>query len=113
MRTLWIGSLLAAVLAIVGCARDSTITHGADGQKDWNRRLTAAVPIGMPSVAARALMERNGFQCRWIAELPRELECDKRSDRRLAGVRRKWQATFEIHEGQVIAVQSSTEIVRP
>jgi hypothetical protein len=111
MRTLWIGSFLAAVLVLAGCARDSTITRGADGEKDWNRRLTAAVPIGMPAVAARALMERNGFECRWIPE-PRGLACDKRSERRLAGARRHWQATFAIREGQVIAVRSSTEIAR-
>lgn len=112
MRSIWIGLLFTSVF-VAGCARDQTITRGADGQNDWNRRLTAAVPIGMSAVAARALMERNGFQCQFIAKPQRPLWCEKHSDSRLAGIHRRWQATFQVQDEHIVAVRASTGLVRP
>lgn len=96
-----------AVLLLGGCRLDRTITHGADGRQEWDRRLHAAVPVGMEEGAARSLMHRNGFRCE---TRPARLSCDKWSRNR--GVRRRWMADLRVRGGRVTEVRSNTAIVR-
>ena len=53
----------ALVLLLAACAGDRSITHGADGAPEWDRRLQAAIPVGTDAVAARATLEANQFHC--------------------------------------------------
>lgn len=96
-----------ALLLLGGCRLDRTITHGADGRPEWDRRLRAAVPVGMEEDSVRSLMERNGFRCE---TRPVGLSCDKWS--RDQGVRRQWMAELRVRGGRVSEVRSSTRIIR-
>lgn len=96
-----------AILLLGGCRLDRTITHGADGRPEWDRRLQAAVPVGMAEDAARSLMHRNGFRCE---TRPAGLSCEKWS--RNQGVRRHWMADLRVRGGRVTEVRSNTGIVR-
>lgn len=105
-----------AILIIVisapsmGCARDNSITHGADGAPEWDRRLAAAIAPGMIVDSARAVMQRNGFRCETSAD---SLWCDKESGGRFVIVRRRWQATLAIQDGHVRAVNGTTGLIGP
>ena len=59
MRTL----VLMAALWLAGCNRDQSITRGADGNAEWNRRVRAAVPVGSSVADAQSTLEHNGFRC--------------------------------------------------
>jgi hypothetical protein len=106
-RTIWIVVIGAASS---GCARDGSITHGADGSPEWDRRLAAAVTPGMTVDSARAIMQRNGFVCEVSAD---DLLCHKESGGRFAIVRRRWQATLATRDGHVRAIKGTTELIGP
>lgn len=99
---------LAIGLSLVACSRDRTITHGADGSPEWDRRVRAAVPLGTPLEEARAIMERNGFQCQPDSDNTSVLHCDKTYGGTMTPVRRKWKASFSAPDGRVAEVKSST-----
>lgn len=98
---------------ILGCARDATITRGADSDSHWLRRVGVAVPIGTTLDAARATMQENGFQCDSNPTGAEALGCEKVSPTRLGVVRRRWQAWFTVVDGRVTAVRSATALLRP
>ena len=106
-RPMWIALTSAATL---GCARDSSITHGADGAPEWDRHLAAAIAPGMTIDSARAIMQRNGFRCELSSD---DLWCDKESGGRFAIVRRRWQATLGVEDGHVRAVKGTTGLTGP
>lgn len=99
--------------ALSACTGDSTITRGADGAHEWDRRIQAAVPSGTSIQDARALMERNGFTCNDFSATKLTMFCEKKAGRPGSPVERRWQATFEVKEGRVVGLQSSTELLRP
>ena len=101
-------AILAVALSIASCNRDHSITRGADGRSDWDRRLRAAIPIGSPIASAQSTMEHNGFRCRRDALGAQMLRCEKYSPRKFGFFRRHWQATVQAPHGQVSAIQSST-----
>jgi hypothetical protein len=102
--------LLGLILA--ACTIDRSITHGADGSPEWDRRLRAAVPIGGPVEDARAVLIRNGFKCDVDPAKPELLVCDKLASNALGVARRRWQATVEATDRRVSRVVSFTELVR-
>jgi hypothetical protein len=102
----------ALVLLLAACAGDRSITHGADGAPEWDRRLQAAIPVGTDAVAARATLEANQFQC-GSADSLGGFRCDKWSGRRWAVVRRRWYAGIEVRGGRVTAVRSRTDLTGP
>ena len=102
-----------ALLAADGGARDRTITRGADGARDWQRRLAAAVPVGTPAGAARATLERNGFRCQAPDSAGAPLWCDKWSGGQFAVVRRRWQAVLHFEGERVVAVEATTGLTGP
>lgn len=107
-------TLAVTALLATGC-RDATITHGADGQREWKRRLAAAVQVGIPADSALALLTRNGFDCRSLtaASVP-SLLCVKESGRRLAILRRRWKASIALDDQRrVTTVLGSTGLVGP
>lgn len=106
-RAVWI-----AVISIAssGCARDTSITHGADGAPEWDRRLAAAIAPGMTLDSARAIMRRNGFRCETSSA---DLWCEKESGGRFAIVRRRWQATLAVEDGHVRAIKGTTGLTGP
>ncbi len=71
--------------------RGALVTGAASGigkataEAEWDRRLHAAVPLGMDQDLARSLMRRNGFHCE---PQPSGLTCDKWSNGQV--VRRHW-----------------------
>ena len=97
---------------IVACTIDHTITHGADGSPEWDRRLRAAVPIGAQVEDSQAVLVRNGFKCTVDPAKPETLVCDKVASDAVGGVRRRWHATVEATDRRVSRVESSTELVR-
>ena len=106
-RAIWVAVVSAASL---GCGRDSSITYGADGAPEWDRRLAAALAPGMTVDSAHTVMQRNGFRCETSAV---SLWCDKESGGRFAIVRRRWQAVLELRAGRVLAIKGSTGLVGP
>jgi hypothetical protein len=106
-RAAWI---VVMSVATSGCTRERSITHGADGAPEWDRRLAAAVAPGMTVDSARAMMQRNGFRCTVSAV---DLWCDKESGGQFAIVRRRWQATLGIQDGHVRTVKGSTGLTGP
>jgi hypothetical protein len=102
--------LLGSIL--VACTIDRSITHGADGSPEWDRRLRAAVPIGAQVEDARAVLVRNGFTCNVDPAKPELLVCDKMASNARSVARRRWQATVEATDRRVSRVESSTELVR-
>src|SRR5262245_38838637 len=106
VRTLLVSCLLTAVS---GCSIDHSITHGADGSPEWDRRLSAAIPLGLAADSARAVMIRNGFRCSSGADSVRYLWCDKESGPRFAVVRRRWQAILNIDDrGRIYELRGTT-----
>lgn len=107
--------LLVVASVLVACAGcDRSITHGAAGKRDWARRLAAAVPVGISADSARALLERNGFQCQAGADSVASLWCEKASGGRAKIVRRHWQAVLTLDaEHRVAEVRASTGLVGP
>lgn len=102
------------VTVAVGCAGDRSITHGADGSPEWDRRLAAAIPIGIPRDSAQAVMLRNGFRCELGADSVRHLWCDKTGGGRFAVVRRRWQAVLNLDTNDRIArVRATTDLTGP
>ena len=106
-------SLLSLSLIAFACStRDTSITHGADGQPEWSRRLAAAVPPGIPGDSARRVMESSGFRCRTRADSGSHLSCDKISGTLM--VERRWQAIIDLDaQGRVNQVSGSTALSRP
>ena len=104
--------LLATVCCLLlGCSRDATITGGADGSPEWERKLRGVVPLGTSVVETRAIMSRNGFHCEPATDPVPMLWCKKEAEDALGLGRRRWQATFLIRKGRVDGVQSSTQRV--
>ena len=102
------------VTVAVGCAGDRSITHGADGSPEWDRRLAAAIPIGIPRDSAQAVMLRNGFRCELRTDTVRYLWCNKTGGRRFAVVRRRWQAVLNLDTNDRIArVRATTGLTGP
>jgi hypothetical protein len=99
--------------ALGACRGDNTITHGADGAREWDRKLQAAVPFGTPVQDVRLLMERNGFRCKDVSAPETTLYCDKRSGGRFDVVERRWQAIFDVQDGHVIKIHGSTGLTGP
>lgn len=96
------------------CHRDNSITRGADGDNDWNRRLAAAVPIGMAMDSARTVLTRNGFQCSVGADSVRSFRCEKESGGRFNFARRRWIAILEVDpQNHVSGLRSSTGMIGP
>jgi hypothetical protein len=106
-------SLIVLCFALAACQGDRTITRGADGAGEWDRRLWAAVPVGTPEHDATVTMERNGFRCRALPDLPSTVWCDKMSGGNLDSVKRRWQATFTVKDGRVVAVIAFTGLIGP
>jgi hypothetical protein len=106
-RASWVVVISAASL---GCARDNSITRGADGAPEWDRRLAAAIAPGTTLDSADAIMRRNGFRCQTSAD---GLWCDKESGGRFAIVRRRWQATLAIQDGRVRTIKGTTGLIGP
>jgi hypothetical protein len=106
-------SLLFFSLTLLSCrASDRTITHGADGEADWSRRLAAAIPIGLSRDSARAIMEANGFQCRERADSVAYVWCSKTSSPS-GVVRRRWSAVLNLDQNHVFEVRGFTGLVGP
>lgn len=104
--------VLGLLVAAGACTVDQTITHGADGAPEWERRLSAAVAIGVPLDSARAIMLRNGFRCEAGADSVRYLWCDKMGGGRFAIARRRWQAVLSLGDRNRIArVRATTGLV--
>jgi|ERR1043166_2793617 hypothetical protein len=110
MKWLSVAWLLLTTLSCRGT--DRTITHGADSEGDWSRRLAAAVPIGTPKDSARRLMEANGFQCREGTDSVPYLWCSK-SSASANIVTRKWSAVLNLDSNRVRAVRGLTGLVGP
>ena len=109
MRSL---ATILPIVAFAACARDQTITRGAEGGHDWQRRLAAAVPVGMSQDSARVSLEKNGFRCP-PAQARDTLWCDKWSGGRFTIVRRRWQAVLRLERGHVAGVRGTTGLVGP
>ena len=106
-----IGVLLSLA---AGCAVDRSITHGADGSPEWERRLAAAIPIGITVDSARGIMARNGFRCEMGADSVRYLWCDKNGGGRFSVVRRRWQAVLSLdHSDRISHVRATTGLTGP
>jgi len=103
--------LPAACCLLLGCSGDATITRGADGSPEWERKLQAAVPLGTPVAETRGIMSSNGFHCEPAADPVPTLWCRKEADNALGLGRRRWQATFLIRDGRVDDIRSSTQRV--
>jgi hypothetical protein len=105
--------LFAAIIGclLLGCSRDATITRGADGSPEWDRKLRAAVPLGSSISEARGIMDHNGFHCEPAADPVATLWCRKEAEDALGLGRRRWQATFLIRAGRVDGIRSSTQRV--
>jgi len=102
----------SALLMVLACAKpDTTITHGADGQREWSRRLAAAVPLGISVDSARRTMDANGFQCREGEDSVSYLSCAKLSGK--AVVQRRWEAVVHLDaQRRVNDVRGSTSLTR-
>ena len=105
--------ILFAVVFVLACAQDGTITRGADGANDWKRRVEAAIPLGISVDSARSVLTRNGFNCRPFESADSTVWCDKESGGRFEIVRRRWQATLHFQSGRVKKVESSTGLTGP
>ena len=104
--------LAAMVVACGGC--DRSITHGADGEREWARRLAAAVPLSTPADSALVIMKRNGFDCQAGADSAAYLWCEKESGGRTTIVRRRWRAVLGLDARQrVFVVRASTGLIGP
>src|SRR5690242_6619256 len=101
----------AAATFLASCASDHSITEGADGAAEWQRRLANAIPVGTLADSARATMERNGFTCAYGADIAAHVWCDKSSGRQ--PVSRRWQAMLMLDSGRVATVKGSTGLVGP
>ena len=106
-RALRIGSFILDALSTSSCNRDHSITRGSNGPNDWDRRLKAAVPLGISVAQAQATLEHNGFTCHRDALGAQTLRCDKRSGRKFGFFRRRWQATVTVRDGQVSEVRGT------
>jgi hypothetical protein len=103
--------LLLVVAFALACARDETITRGADGADDWKRRAEAAIPLGISIDSARAVLVRNGFNCRPLESADSTVWCDKVSGGRFEMVRRRWQTILHFQSGRVKKIESSTGLI--
>ncbi len=102
--------VLASTIASACRPGDSTITRGADGDRDWARRLATAVRIGTSADSARGILERNGFTCSAGQDSVAYVQCDKERNRRTV-VYRRWRAVLNLDHGRVTAVKASTGLV--
>lgn len=101
--------IIRLFIALSCGSRDTSITHGADGQPEWSRRLAAAVPLGSSVDSVRRIMESNGFQCREEADSGFHLSCAKLSGK--AVVQRRWQAFVDLDARRLVyEVRGSTAL---
>jgi len=84
----------------------------ADSGQEWDRRVRAAVPVGMPADSARAIMARNGFHCAPAAAERNAIWCDNHSASRML-VSRRWQAVIHSSGDRVATVKPSTGLIGP
>jgi len=104
--------IIVLFIALACGNRDTSITHGADGQPEWSRRLSAAVPLGISVDSAGRIMESNGFRCREGADSVFYLSCEKLSSK--AVVQRRWQAVLNLDaRRRVYGVRGFTALIRP
>jgi len=101
---------LLLLVAVLGCARDRSITKGAENQHEWSRRLSAAVPVGTVADTARATLERNGSQCQATRDTVDHLQCEKESK---GLVIRRWKALLNLDHGRVVEVHALLELIGP
>lgn len=105
---------IGAFAVLAGCrAGDRTITHGVESRNEWTRRVGGAIPRGMASDSARALLEANGFTCEHAPEPRGTIWCEKWSGGRWAIVRRRWIASVAFDSGRVVGTRSNTGLVGP
>jgi hypothetical protein len=106
-------SVIVLLLIAPACAnRETSITHGADGQPEWSRRLAAGVSLGISADSARHIMESSGFTCREGADGVFYLSCEKRSRKGI--VQRRWHAIVNLDaRRRVHDVHGSTALTRP
>ena len=99
--------------ALLGCAApDRSITRGADGELDWQRHLSSAVPLGMSEDSVIAVMTHNGFRCNSLTDSALSIHCDKMSNSK--PVRRRWQAIVSLDRyHRVTAARGSTGLIGP
>ena len=110
MRTRSFVVPLALLCGLFACRpRDRTITRGADGENDWARILSAALPLGTSADSSQALMERNGFQCQADTLL---VLCNKGSTGTTIA-RRHWEAAITLDHGRVAQLRSTTGLTGP
>ena len=105
--------VLLCTFFLCACAKDRTITRGAEGVHDWQRRLETAIPIGTTGDSATRLLVANGFNCPSKENTDSTIWCDKYSGGRFEIVRRRWQALLHVHTGRVISVRASTGLIGP
>ena len=100
-------------ISLAACtASDQSITRGADGQNDWERRLRAVVKPGMTEDSAQRVMVANGFTCSAGVDSTRFLACSK--DGKSSPVFRRWRGVFILDANRrVSAVRASTGMVGP
>jgi len=105
--------LMSGLFVAAGCSnRDTSITHGADGEPEWSRRLAAAVPLGIAVDSARRILEGSGFRCGKTPDSASVLSCEKVSGK--AVVQRRWNALVKPDsQRRVYEVFGSTGLSRP
>jgi len=101
------------VVFAIACARDQTITRGADGANDWKRRVEVAIPLGISVDSAKSVFARNAFNCGRFDSRDSTLRCEKDSGGRFEFVRRRWIAVLQIESGRVTRVESATGLIGP
>ena len=104
--------LLCAAL-LLACAKDRTITRGADGNHDWQRLLENAIPVGARADSATRILTANGFKCGALDSTSSSISCDKNSEGRFELVRRKWHAGLHVRAERVDSVKASTGLIGP
>ena len=101
------------VVLSLACARDRSITRGAEGSHDWQRTLEAVVPLGTSIDSARSFLIVNGFDCPLNESTDSSTWCEKHSGGRLGIVRRTWKAHLLSQSGRVTKVEGVTGLTGP
>lgn len=105
--------ILACTLLLSACAKDTTITHGAEGAHDWQRRLENAIPLGTTVDSARRILAANGFTCRTLDAIDSTMWCDKHSGGRFQIVMRRWQAVLHVRADRIGSLRGTTGLTGP
>ena len=103
--------LFLLCLALAACSSDRDLTHGADGSREWDRKLRAAVAVGTSVDDVARLMQQSGFVCEGLSPDSPKLTCTKSGGRTPVATRR-WQAAFDIKDGRVAEIHSETSLDR-